>query len=286
MLFRSELCNKELELEKFKIRDHNETDKNSTLFIHEEINKKQNIPEIITKNESMYDKLNRLSAPSMDLKILMSEDCKENIEEDSPLKQMNKTLQSHIKQLLTEKKELSELAKRSLESVVEEKKFLEYRIKELSSEIETSQLQKLNNESEDLEKSRIEIETEQQSLNQKRNAFNRKLGKVKGTQEQLERREQALKELDVQMKIKQKKLFFKKQALEKEWMNMDEQKEKIAKDMKDIEYEWESVNSVKEKLLRTGKKIGELKLGLKQKCEIIERKENEVENLLSEYKIQ
>jgi len=244
------------------------------------------------------DALNKLSAPSMDLRILLSKNDytapeNQNSDFNSMLSEMNTAYQTHIKQLLEEKREMAEIARKNAESAEEERRLLEAKIQELSTEAEISRINQRNSmigiENEEIiefKKLKENIEEEKRILKHKKNAFNKKLIKLREIQEQLNKRDEELKENDVKMKVKQKKLFFKKQALEKEWKNLEEQKDRLASDIKDIEYEWESVTDLKGKLVATGKKIGEIRRSLKQEHENIENKQNELDKTLSEYKSQ
>ena len=262
-----ELHNKELEVQNLKYSTNNIKQPNVEIMSDDIIEdyplqrQERNRHKEITKEtpESILDEIEKMIVPSAELKILLTNDTEESY---SLLKELNEALKSQVKQLLEEKKEIADLAKRNIELVTEEKTILEQRIHELVSGMEESQLML---ENEELERTKAGIEIEQRTLYSKKSAFNRKLEKVRETQEQLEKKEKGLKEWDMRIKVKQKKLFFKKQALEKEWINLDDQKEKLATDIKDIEYEWMTVIALKDKLVKAGKKIARINQNLKEK---------------------
>ena len=210
-----------------------------------------------------YDPFTKPTEPSLDLKILMAKD--ESINNSSKeyevLKEVNEALQIHVKQLLDEKKEMTEFVKRNLDVADEEKKHLEFRVEELLNELEEFKIQKSNMENDELQellRVKEEIEREKKILQQKKNAFNEKLEKINEMQNQLVKNSEDIKEIEIKMRVKKKKLFFKKQVLEKEWKNMDEQKEQLAKDIQDIEHQWKSVLNIKEELIRASKEISKL----------------------------
>ncbi len=177
---------------------------------------------------NLHDILKKMTTPSMDLKILLSradEEPQQNqsksteCESCAMMRETNVTLQSHVRQLLEEKRELAEFTTKAVESAEEEKRLLEARMQELSSELDVSRSQKIAGENEEISevrKIRETIEDEKKNFSRKKSLFNKKLAKLKEIQAQQVKKEEELKELDMKMRVKQKKLFFKKQALENE----------------------------------------------------------------------
>eukprot|EP00826_Nyctotherus_ovalis_P018299 TRINITY_DN15465_c0_g1_i2.p1 TRINITY_DN15465_c0_g1~~TRINITY_DN15465_c0_g1_i2.p1 ORF type:complete len:323 (-),score=70.80 TRINITY_DN15465_c0_g1_i2:14-982(-) len=119
---------------------------------------------------STANKIEISEDPLMDLKILMAED-NNSVKEYAMLKEVNEALQAHVKQLLSEKRELAEWVKCSLETANEEKKVLEAKAKELQDEL---QIVKMNKE-EELKETKESIEKENKLMQQRKNAFNKKL---------------------------------------------------------------------------------------------------------------
>ena len=182
----------------------------------------------------------------MDIKILMAES-DNKVEGCGILKEVNEALQVHVKQLLSEKREIAAWAKDSLEVANEEKRVLENKIKELQEDLEAMKSQKREDE---ILKLKEGIDEENRMLQEKKVVFNRKLEKFNEMQVQLTKKSEEMKELDMRMRIKKKKLLFKKQALEKEWRNAEEKKERLVQDIKDIEQEWKTIIELKTELKR------------------------------------
>jgi len=229
------------------------------------------IPEGQNTSCGFYEALHRLSVPPMDLKILL-----DRTEEDSQsmIKEMNSALQMYIRQLLDEKKEIAEIARKGLENSEEEKKLLEIKLQEIS------QYQK---ESIDVEE-QAKIESDKKLLRERKAAFNKKLAKFKEMHEHLAKRETNLKEIDLKIRNKQKKLIMNKQELEEGWKELESQKLKLAIDVKEIEHEWNSVERLKKKLIKTSNKIKAIKQELQEQHEFTKQRTNDLEITLNECK--
>eukprot|EP00826_Nyctotherus_ovalis_P018081 TRINITY_DN15380_c0_g1_i3.p1 TRINITY_DN15380_c0_g1~~TRINITY_DN15380_c0_g1_i3.p1 ORF type:complete len:293 (+),score=99.23 TRINITY_DN15380_c0_g1_i3:124-1002(+) len=225
----------------------------------------------------------------MDLKILLSKDGEDRDDSGSysMVKEMNAALQMHIRQLLEEKKEIAELARKMLENSEEEKRLLETKLQEIATEAEASQCQRAAmNNTEEMQRAMDKVESDKQLLKERKAAFNKKLARLKEMNDHFAKREANLKEIDLKIRAKQKKLIANKQKLEEEWKNLEAQKLKLTIDIKDIEHQWSLVESIKKKLMKAGNKIKIIKCELQEQCEATKRKTSELEATLSEYKAQ